>query len=278
MIVVENREACIMGGSATVYQARVEGRGAIALKVAAEGRMPEILLDNEWRVLGLLQGASFVPRAYAIKTLIAPGCAGIDGRKAIEMEYICGSTLADLVCSGRIDEGDLVLVSMSLVSAVGIMHSHGIIHRDLHPGNIFITDSGCLMIIDYGAACSSAEAARGKVGTYVINGHEAPETKRERGPLWSPSSDLFTISSVIAWAIRESSSRARLPDTMLARWAARGMEADPSRRFSSCREALGELRSAFPHTPAHLGRKGLLFEKRTSLAEFAKGARAALAQ
>ena len=54
--------------------------------------------------------------------------------------------------SGRIALDEMVEIALQVADALGAAHDHGIMHRDLTPGNIFVTDGGTIKLLDFGLA------------------------------------------------------------------------------------------------------------------------------
>ncbi|MFM6974929.1 MAG: protein kinase domain-containing protein, partial [Agromyces sp.] len=78
------------------------------------------------------------------------------------MELVDGHTLADLLHSGPIAHTEAVRIARELLSALEFAHASGIVHRDIKPGNIMVTPTGGVKVLDFGIARSVeslAEAA-----------------------------------------------------------------------------------------------------------------------
>jgi eukaryotic-like serine/threonine-protein kinase len=75
-----------------------------------------------------------------------------DGREFIAMEFLDGQTLATYI-AGRAHSTDAVAkLGIPIAEALAAAHSKGVIHRDIKPGNIFVTSSGLVKVLDFGVA------------------------------------------------------------------------------------------------------------------------------
>ena len=68
------------------------------------------------------------------------------------MELVTGKTLADLIVPGGIGVEKTLRYSAQIADALRAAHAAGIVHRDLKPGNVMVTDSGLVKILDFGLA------------------------------------------------------------------------------------------------------------------------------
>jgi dienelactone hydrolase/tRNA A-37 threonylcarbamoyl transferase component Bud32 len=102
--------------------------------------------------------ARLVREAQAACTLDHPNIATVyeigewNGRPFIAMAYYEGQTLKDRIAAGPIPAADARRMAFEIASGLAAAHAAGIVHRDLKPGNILITDSGHVKILDFGLA------------------------------------------------------------------------------------------------------------------------------
>jgi tetratricopeptide (TPR) repeat protein/TolB-like protein len=96
--------------------------------------------------------------ARAAAGLSHPGIAAVydvldvDGGPHIVMEYVEGETLAQVVARGPVALPRVLDIGVQLADALAAAHAGGIIHRDLKPGNIILTASGRIKVLDFGLA------------------------------------------------------------------------------------------------------------------------------
>lgn len=107
-----------------------------------------------------------------------------------------------------------------LLEALAIVHRAGIIHRDIHPGNILVDDAGAVHLIDFGCAITLAEAdaaAREPALRECVlsRGFEAPEA-HVGGP-YAPKTDLYAAAAVAAQLAYGTRDVTELPPTPLGR-------------------------------------------------------------
>ena len=113
-----------------------------------------------------------------------------------------------------------------LLEALAIVHRAGIIHRDIHPGNILVDDAGAVHLIDFGCAITLAEAdaaAREPALRECVlsRGFEAPAA-HVGGP-YAPKTDLYAAAAVAAQLAYGPRDATELPPTPLGRRLARAL-------------------------------------------------------
>ena len=148
-----------------LYQARDAAGAFVALKIARDGRgsVLQPRLDREASVLRHLGGA-VSPR------LLDRGA--VDGRPFLAMEWIPGADVAGVAADLRDqdDRNGLLKLISAITSSYAVVHGCGVLHGDVHPGNLLVRRDGTVTLIDFGLARiegSSAEALRGGVGFFM---------------------------------------------------------------------------------------------------------------
>lgn len=120
-----------------------------------------------------------------------------NGTAYIIMEYIDGILLKDyLEKQGAMPPEVALSVIMPIIEAVKKIHSKGIIHRDISPDNIFITDEKSIKVFDFGAALLN-DTKEGMAGEKVIKvGYSAPEQYRDKSRQGFYT-DIYSVGAIL---------------------------------------------------------------------------------
>ena len=96
-----------------------------------------------------------------------------DGQIVLE-EYIDGITVAQVMQTGKYSYPGLKKVLRDVCDALAVLHSHGLIHRDVKPENVMIDKTGRVVLIDFNASRKESSAG---VDTVIMGtvGYAAPE-------------------------------------------------------------------------------------------------------
>ncbi len=168
---VESRIA--RGGMATVYVARdIRLDRIVAIKVMHAG-----LASDEDFV------ARFIGEAKAAAALSHPNVVAVydqrtDGEHTfLVMEYVPGRTLRDALNSlGRLGPRAALEIMMPVLAALGAAHRAGLVHRDVKPENVLITEDGQVKVADFGLARAETASKMTKTGMIIGTvGYLAPE-------------------------------------------------------------------------------------------------------
>ena len=161
----------------------------------------------------LARDPSFVSRfnkeALSVAALNHPGIVSVyDSGKEdspsgampyIVMEYVEGKTLRELVNKGeRFALNRAVEITEGILIALQYSHKNGIIHRDIKPGNIMITDNGDVKVMDFGIARALADTGATMTSTWNIIGtaqYLSPE--QATGTQADARSDLYSVGCLL---------------------------------------------------------------------------------
>jgi serine/threonine protein kinase len=113
-----------------------------------------------------------------------------EGRPFLVMEYLEGATLRQCIDGRPLDLERLLDVAIQVSSALETAHAKGIIHRDIKPGNILITDSGQAKVLDFGLAKLAVEPGTNPADSST----ETLATTALRDSLTEPGSAVGTVA------------------------------------------------------------------------------------
>jgi formylglycine-generating enzyme required for sulfatase activity/pimeloyl-ACP methyl ester carboxylesterase len=115
----------------------------------------------------------------------------IDGHYFLAMELLEGQTLKERIAGKALDVDEFLALAVPIAEALDAAHSEGIIHRDIKPGNIFITRRGHVKILDFGLAKITFEFYR---VPEVVGASAMPTLAASEEHLTSPGSAVGTIA------------------------------------------------------------------------------------
>lgn len=178
------------GGMGAVYLARqltLDRLVAIKVLPQAWGSAPKYAerFQYEARAMAKMQHNSIVG-VYDFGMTAA-------GHLYLVMEYVEGDTLHELIQTQSLTPKKSHSIALQLCDAVAYAHEHGILHRDIKPGNIIINSEGRVKVADFGLA-RPAEACI-EVDALGTPGYAAPELLVE-GSVIDHHADIYAIGVV----------------------------------------------------------------------------------
>lgn len=181
------------GGMATVYKAKCHVLNRyVAIKILRD----EFTTDSEFI-------KRFKSEAQSAASLTHPNIVSIydvcneDNLYYIVMELIQGKTLKDIITEdGILSWKWSVNIAIQIASALETAHKHNIIHRDIKPHNIIITEDGMAKVTDFGIAKAVSNSTITAFGTTIGSVHYfSPE--HARGGFTDAKSDIYSLGIVM---------------------------------------------------------------------------------
>jgi superfamily I DNA and/or RNA helicase/serine/threonine protein kinase len=114
---------------------------------------------------------------------------------SISLEYVDGDTLQN-ICGRITSITDKYSIIKQLISALRCAHENGIIHRDVNPNNIMLTNDLHVKLIDFGICKIKGMSQKGSTYQYATNKYAAPEVSYNSANA-TEQSDIYSLGAVI---------------------------------------------------------------------------------
>ena len=187
------------GGMAEVFMARDIRLGrAVAVKTLRADMARDATFQARFRREAQSAASLNHPAIVAVYDTGEDYIGGIS-LPFIVMEYVDGSTLRDLLHSGRklLPERSLELTG-GVLQALDYSHRNGIVHRDIKPANVMLTRGGAVKVMDFGIARAMGDAGMTMTQTAAVIGtaqYLSPE--QAKGEQVDARSDLYSTGCLI---------------------------------------------------------------------------------
>jgi TolB-like protein/Flp pilus assembly protein TadD/predicted Ser/Thr protein kinase len=255
------------GGMGVVYRAHDEQlERDVAIKI-----LPANLISDEAAQKRFRKEALALAKLNHSNIATVFEFANADGVFFLAMEYIDGTNLADKIHNAALPEKEVVTLGAQIAAALEDAHEHKVIHCDLKPRNIVITQAGQAKVLDFGLAKllipeSDVSTADAMSPTGVIAGtlpYMAPEQLRAQSP--DARTDIYAMGVMLyemasgRLPYSDKSAAALITDILqsvppppstfkqgisprLEEIILKCLEKDPENRYQSAKELLIDLR------------------------------------
>jgi len=191
------------GGMASVYRGYDQTLGrTVAIKILKADLAGDAAFRTRFRLEA--QAASRMAHPTIVRVFDAGEDVevGADGHERpvpyIVMELVHGRLLKDVVATGPVPIDDALRYVDGILEALEYSHRAGVVHRDIKPGNVMITDSGRIKVMDFGIARAVSDSSSTVAETTAIVGTAAyfsPE--QAKGESVDARADLYSAGVVL---------------------------------------------------------------------------------
>ncbi|WDH78885.1 Stk1 family PASTA domain-containing Ser/Thr kinase [Microbacterium esteraromaticum] len=242
---------------------------------------PDLARDAAFRTRFRLeaQAASRMSHPSIVRVYDA-GDPGAQAEPYIVMELVHGTLLKDLIADGPVPVADAIRYTDGILEALDYSHRAGVVHRDIKPGNVMVTTTGAVKVMDFGIARAVSDSSSTVAETTQIIGTAAyfsPEQAKgesvdARTDLYSAGVVLYELltgrqpfrgDSPVAVAYQHVSETPEPPSELnealprvLDAIVLRALAKDPYQRFpdaGSFRAALKEVAAGYAPTKKDIG-------------------------
>ncbi|WP_328769215.1 serine/threonine-protein kinase [Streptomyces sp. NBC_00286] len=185
------------GGMGTVWRAKDETLGrTVAVK---ELRFPSSIDEDEKRrlITRTLREAKAIARIRNTGAVTVFDVVDEDNRPWIVMELIEGKSLAEAIREdGLLTPKRAAEVGLAVLDVLRAAHREGILHRDVKPSNVLISEDGRVVLTDFGIAQVEGDPSITSTGMLVgAPSYISPE--RARGHKPGPAADLWSLGGLL---------------------------------------------------------------------------------
>ncbi|MET7690060.1 serine/threonine-protein kinase [Streptomyces sp. NPDC005483] len=189
------------GGMGTVWRAEDETLGrTVAVK---ELRFPSSIDEDEKRrlITRTLREAKAIARIRNTSAVTVYDVVDEDDRPWIVMELVEGKSLAEVIREdGLLEPKRAAEVGLAILDVLRSAHREGILHRDVKPSNVLISEDGRVVLTDFGIAQVEGDPSITSTGMLVgAPSYISPE--RARGHKPGPAADLWSLGGLLYAAV-----------------------------------------------------------------------------
>ena len=256
------REPLGSGGMAEVFLARDEVlERDVALKILKEQYADNVNFVERFRREA--RSAASLNHPHII--VVYDWGRSADGTYCMAMEYAPGGTLKDhIIEHGPLPPRKATLVASHIAEGLGFAHERGVIHRDVKPQNVLLTEAGDAKVADFGIV-QAASATTTSRSNLILGTADYMSPEQAKGGRVGPASDLYSLGVVLyemltgellykadsplAAAVRHFAEPPRSPreanpevPEVLEVLTLRLLAKDPTDRYGSVAEVLEDLR------------------------------------
>ncbi|MGH3718436.1 MAG: serine/threonine-protein kinase [Pseudonocardiaceae bacterium] len=254
-----------IGGMGVVWQAmdeRLQRLVAVKQLLLQPGLSPRATDEARARAL---REARIAARLHHPNAIVVYDVAEHEGQPCLVMEYLASRSLAAVLGErGRLPASEVASIGRQIALALAAAHAAQIVHRDVKPGNILITDDGTAKITDFGVSRAVGDVTVTQTGMVAgTPAYLAPEVARGQVP--TPASDVFSLGATLYAAIEGRGPFGESDNPLALLHAVANGQVEPPRHAGPLSAVLMRLLATEPAARPDMHRAGLeLAEVRTT--------------
>src|ERR687897_402942 len=188
------REPLGSGGMAEVFLARDEVlERDVALKILKEQYAHNVNFVERFRREA--RSAASLNHPHII--VVYDWGRSADGTYCMAMEYASGGTLKDRILEdGPLPPRKAAKIASQIAEALQFAHERGVIHRDVKPHNVLLTEAGDAKVADFGIA-RAASATTTSRSNLILGTADYMSPEQAKGERVGPASDLYSLGVVL---------------------------------------------------------------------------------
>ena len=267
------------GGMAQVHLGRdTRLSRLVAIKILRVDLARDSVFQTRFRREAQAAASLNHPNIVAVYDTGEEAVKGADGKTVmvpyIIMEYVEGHTVKELLSDGTpVPIPEAVEITEGILAALSYSHAAGLVHRDIKPGNVMLTNGGKVKVMDFGIARAIADSQATMTSANAVLGtalYLSPEQARgekldERSDIYSAGCVLFELltgqapfsgDTAVSLAYQHVSEPPPVPSSIAAdvppevdQVTLKALAKDPAQRYSSAGDMAADLMRAAEGLP-----------------------------
>lgn len=211
---------------------------------------------DEARARALREGR-IAARLQHPNAIVVYDVAEHEGEPCLVMEYLPSRSLAAVLGErGTLPVPEVASIGRQIALALAAAHAAQIVHRDVKPGNILITDDGTAKITDFGVSRAAGDVTVTQTGMMAgTPAYLAPEVARGQVP--TPASDVFSLGATLYAAVEGRGPFGESENPLALLHAVAGGQVEPPRYAGPLSAVLMRLLATDPAARPDMHRASL---------------------